>query len=95
MKDHKLWASQNRSPLERRKCKLVSKMKRMLIEHVGYEPESVIVSYKWFQVLARGQKRFHNVATLLADGSIQWAESDGIVSEEMNAGMAEFEASLE
>ena len=55
----------------------------------------MIVSYKWFQVLARGQKRFHNVATLLADGSIQWAESDGIVPEEMNAGMAEFEASLE
>ena len=70
-------------------------MKTMLIEHFGYEPESVIVSYTWFQVRVQGQKRFHNVATVAADGSIQWAESDGIVSEEMKAGMADFEAFLE
>ena len=39
MKENKLWASENRSPTERRQCKLVSKLKKFLIEHDKQDPK--------------------------------------------------------
>ena len=39
MKENKLCASENCSPTERRQCKLVSKLKRLLIEHNKNDPK--------------------------------------------------------
>ena len=53
MQEHQLWASENRSPNERRRCNLVSKLKRMLNEHNKRGAKNVVVNYKWFHVRLR------------------------------------------
>ena len=95
MKENKLWASENRSPTERRQCKLVSKLKRLLIEHDKHDPKNVIVSYKWFHVRVRNGRTFSHVATVSADGEVLWAEDIGQVSATVKESMAEIEANME
>ena len=95
MKENKLWASENRSPTERRQCKLVSKLKKFLIEHDKQDPKNVIVSYKWFHVRVRNGRTFAHVATVNEDGEVQWAEDIGQVSATVKECMAEFEANME
>ena len=68
MQEHKLWASENRSPTERRRCKLVSKLKRMLIEHDKHEAKNVVVNYKWFHVRLRDGMGYRSVAMVTTDG---------------------------
>ena len=95
MKENKLWASENRSPTKRRQCKLVSKLKKFLIEHDKQDPKNVIVSYKWFHVRLRNGRTFAHVATVNEDGELQWAEDIGQVSATVKDCMAEFEANME
>ena len=95
MKENKLWASENRSPTERRQCKLVSKLKKFLIEHDKQDPKNVIVSYKWFHVRVRNGRTFAHVATVSEDGELQWAEDIGQVSATVKECMAQFEANME
>ena len=95
MKENKLWASENRSPTERRQCKLVSKLKKLLIEQDKHDPKNVIVSYKWFHVRVRNGRTFTNVATVNEDGEVLWAEDIGQVSATVKECMAEIEANME
>ena len=95
MKENKLWASENRSPTERRQCKLVSKLKKLLIEQDKHDPKNVIVSYKWFHVRVRNGRTFTNVATVSEDGEVLWAEDIGQVSATVKECMAEIEANME
>eukprot|EP00438_Fugacium_kawagutii_P003297 Skav217944 [mRNA] locus=scaffold2100:100604:108060:- [translate_table: standard] len=83
MKDNKLWASENRSPMERKKCKLVSRLKKMLIEFDHHDAQNVVVSYKWFHVRVKKEKRFQNIATVGDDGTVQWVEDKDLVSDEV------------
>ena len=62
MQEYKLWASEKRSPNERRRCKLVSKLKGMLIEHDKHEAKNVVVNYKWFHVRLRDGMGYRSVA---------------------------------
>ena len=95
MQEHKLWASENRSPNERRRCKLVSKLKRMLIEHDKHDAKNVVVNYKWFHVRLRHGMGYHNVATVTTDGKMEWMDQDGLVSATVREAMAELEANME
>ena len=95
MKENKLWASENRSPTESRQCKLVSKLKKLLIEQDKHDPKNVIVSYKWFHVRVRNGRTFTNVGTVNEDGEVLWAEDIGQVSATVKECMAEIEANME
>ena len=95
MQEHKLWASENRSPNERRRCKLVSKLKRMLIEHDKHEAKHVVVNYKWFHVRLRDGMGYRSVAMVTTDGKMEWMDKDGLVSASVKEAMAELEANME
>ena len=95
MQEHKLWASENRSPNERRRCKLVSKLKRMLIEHDKHEAKNVVVNYKWFHVRLRDGMGYRSVAMVTTDGKMEWMDKDGLVSATVKEAMAELEANME
>ncbi len=41
IKENNLWVSENPSPTERRQCKLVSKVKTLLIEHDKHDPKKM------------------------------------------------------
>ena len=86
MRENKLWASENRSPTERRRCKLVSKLKRLLIEQDKDDPKNVIVS---------NGRTFANVATVNEDGEVLCFEDIGQVSATVKECMAEIEANME
>ena len=95
MREHKLWASENRTPEERRRCKIVSKITRALIEHGRFDPKNVLVSYKSFSARIRMDKGFMNVASVKPDGIIEWLGDDGVVNSDMKEAMAEFVEMLE
>ena len=95
MREHKLWASENRTPEERRRCKIVSKIKRALIEHGRFDPKNVLVSYKSFSARIRMDKGFMNVANVKPDGIIEWLGDDGVVNSDVKEAMAEFVEMLE
>ena len=50
---NKLWAAENRSKTERIRCKIVSKLKKYMIELGGFQARDVVTSYKMFKVNAR------------------------------------------
>eukprot|EP00438_Fugacium_kawagutii_P029634 Skav202677 [mRNA] locus=scaffold1791:614698:615306:- [translate_table: standard] len=55
MLESKLWASENRSQSERRSCKIVSKVKKYLIEYEGMVAKNIAVNYKTFSVKVRDE----------------------------------------
>ena len=95
MREHKLWASENRTPEERRRCKIVSKIKRALIQHGRFDPKNVVVSYKCCSARIRMDKGFMNVANVNPDGIIEWLGDDGVVNSDVKETMAEFVEMLE
>ena len=95
MQKHKLWASENRSPNERRRCKLVSKLKKMLIEHDKHNAKNVVVNYKWFHVRLRDGMGYRSVAMVTTDARMEWMDKDGLVSATVKEAMAELEANME
>ena len=95
MLEHKLWASENRSPEERRRCKLVSKLKRMLIEHDKHDAKNVVVNYKWFHVRLRDGMGYRSVAMVTTDGKMEWMDKDGLVTATVKEAMAQIEANME
>ena len=56
MKSHNLWAAENRSRSERMRCKVVSKIKKFMIEIGGVEAKDIKVNYKLFKVNARARE---------------------------------------
>ena len=50
---NKLWVSENRSKMERMRCKSLSKLKKFLIELGDFESANIIVNYKKFTAMAR------------------------------------------
>ena len=90
MREHKLWASENRSPEERRRCKIIRKIKRALIEHGRFDPKNGLVSYKSFIARIRLDRSFMNIANVNPDGNIEWLGDDGVVNSDVKEAMAEF-----
>lgn len=94
MHSRKLWASENRSASERRRCKTVSKLKKFLIEIGNFDPRSVAVNYKAFKVSARVDGKQVLVASLPASGDIMWTDHE-IVTQDVRDAMEHFIAEFE
>ena len=68
MKSQDLWAAENRPRSERMRCKVVSKIKKDMIEIGGVEAKDVKVNYKLFKVSARVSGRNLLVASVNENG---------------------------
>ena len=66
MLESKLWASENRSLIERRRCKAASKIKKGMIEHQGLEAKDIAVNYRKFSVRTRQGNGFFFSSRLFA-----------------------------
>ena len=91
---NKLWASENRSKTERSRCKIVSKIKKYLIELGGIAPVNVIASYKSFRVVVRHNSKLIPVAQVGLTLAVGWLE-DSIVNAQVREAMEAFLQDLE
>ena len=91
---NQLWASENRSRTERSRCKVVSKIKKYLIELGGIAPVNVIASYKSFRVVVRHNSKLIPVAHVAVPLEVAWLE-DSIVNVEVREAMETFLQDLE
>ena len=85
---NKLWASENRSRTERARCKIVSKIKKYLIEVQGLAPANIIASYKTFRVVIRDQGKLVPVAFVGRNLGLEWLDAGSVgdgVREAMDA----------
>ena len=78
---NKLWASENRSRTERARCKIVSKLKKYLIELQGLTPANIIASYKTFRVVIRDQGKPVPVAYVGRNLGLEWLNANSVVDE--------------
>ena len=76
---NKLWASENRSRTERARCKIVSKIKKYLIEVQGLTPSNIIASYKTFRVVIRDQGKLMPVAFVGRNLGLEWLDASAVV----------------
>ena len=72
MQSQKLWAAENRPRSERMRCKVVSKIKKFMIEIGGVEAKDIKVNYKLFKVSARVSGRNVLVASVGGNGGLSW-----------------------
>ena len=84
-----------RDPNERRRCKVVSNMKTVLIEQDNHDPKDMVVNYKWFHVRLRDDLVFRSVAMVNDDGKNKWVDKNALVSANVKEAMADIEANLE
>ena len=91
---NQLWASENRSKTERSRCKIVSKIKKYLIELGGIAPANVIASYKNFRVVVRHNSKLIPVAQVGVTLAVGWLE-DSIVNVQVREAMEAFLQDLE
>ena len=75
-KDAHLWASENRSIEERRRVKILSKIKKFAIEYDNYEAKDIIVNYRTFKVHTRVGRKLVHLADVMDDASVLWAEGE-------------------
>ena len=71
---NKLWASENRSKTERFRCKVLSKLKKYMIEVGGVAAKDVVASYKTFRMVLKKDGRLLPVAIIREDVSVQWLD---------------------
>ena len=76
---NKLWASENRTRTERLRCKIVSKIKKKLIEVQGLTPANIIASYKTFKVMIRDQAKLVPVAYVGRNLGLEWLGASTVV----------------
>eukprot|EP00434_Breviolum_minutum_P028622 symbB.v1.2.025326.t1/scaffold2451.1/size78874/11 len=88
---NKLWVSENRSRMERMRCKAVSKLKKFLIELGGLQPANIIVNYKKFSIMARINGKNAYVGD---DLGIEWLDKN-IVNEDVRTALETFLSELE
>ena len=91
---NKLWVSENRSRIERMRCKTVSKLKKFLIELGGLQPANIIVNYKKFSIMARIDGKLAGLAYVGDDLAIEWLDKN-IVNEDVRAALETFVSELE
>ena len=69
---NQLWASEDRSRTERSRCKIVSKIKKYLIELGGIALVNVIASYTGFRVVVRHNSKLIPVAQVGVTLAVGW-----------------------
>ena len=94
MKSQNLWAAENRPRAERMRCKVVSKIKKFMIEIGGVEAKDIKVNYKLFKVSARVAGKNVLVASVNENGELSWLHDSlpgAPVREALEAFMEEME----
>ena len=76
MKSQSLWVAENRPRLERMRCKVVSKIKKFMIEIGGVEAKDIKVHYKLFQASTRVSGRNVLVAFVNGNGELSWLQEN-------------------
>ena len=94
MQESKLWASENRSRGERCRVKIVSKLKKLLIELGGFPPKDVIASYKLFKIVIRSESTRIPVAMVNEEPMVDWLH-DEIPTEPVKVALHEFISDME
>jgi len=72
-------ASENRSKTERARCKIVSKIKKYLIEGQGPAPANITANYKTFKVVIRDQGKLVPVACVGRNLGLEWLDASSVV----------------
>ena len=80
---------------KRRRCNIVSKFNRMLIEHDKRGAKNGVVNYKWFHVRFQDGMGYRSVAMVTKDGRMEWMGKDGLASAAVRDAMAELEANMD
>ena len=88
-KDSGLWASENRSVEERRRVKVISKIKKFTIENENYEAKAVVVNYKSFKVHVRVGRKLVHWADVMDDATVQWTEGEHSAGEALRGAVEE------
>ena len=91
---NKLSVAENRSKMERMRCKSLSKLKKFLIELGDFEPANIIVNYKKFTAMARIDGKLAALATVGDDLGVEWLDKN-IVNEDVRKAMEVFISELE
>ena len=94
LQTNKLWVTENRSKMERMRCKSLSKLKKFLIELGDFEPANIIVNYKKFNAMARIDGKLAALATVGDDLGVEWLDKN-IVNEDVRKAMEVFISELE
>ena len=89
-----LWVAENRTRAERNRSKIVSKLKKFLIELGNMNPKDVMVSYKMFKVVARVGSKLTPVASVDEDMEVHWHDED-VPSADVKKALEEFVANME
>ena len=89
-----LWAAENRSREDRRRLKVVSKLKKYLIELGSYTPKNVLASYKSCKVVIRDNAKLLPIASINQDLSVNWLHN-GIELQPVQVALEEFIADME
>ena len=80
-KDADLWASENRSREQRKRTKVLSKIKKFLIELQNVDAKHVMVNYDKYEVKVRASGKLCLVATVTEDALPEWVD-DAVRAEE-------------
>ena len=91
---NKLWAAENRSKTERSRCKIVSKLKKYMIELGGFQARDVITSYKLFRINARVSGKILPVATVTEACELIWC-NDAVPTVQVREALDSFVRELE
>ena len=89
-----LWVAENRTRAERNRSKIVSKLKKFLIELGNMNPKDVMVSYKVFKVVVRVGSKLIPLASVDSDMEVHWHDAE-MPSADVKKALEEFIANME
>eukprot|EP00438_Fugacium_kawagutii_P024685 Skav235525 [mRNA] locus=scaffold3067:14461:15133:- [translate_table: standard] len=94
IQDAQLWVAENKSRTERSRAKIVSKLKKFLVQIGEHAPREVVVHYKTFQVMVRDGGKLVPVAKVSPALEVSWL-NDNVATEEIKAALMEVIADME
>ena len=95
MRQHKLWAAENKPASERKRGKILSKIKKFAIELDSIEPRNIVVNYRRCKVSVRHGGQLVHAAFVAEDGAVEWAVRNCPVSEQVRDAIMDFAEDLE
>ena len=95
MRQHKLWAAENKPAAERKRGKILSKIKKFSIELDNIEPRNILVNYRSCKVSFRHDGQLVHAAFVAEDGVVEWAAQNCPVSTQVQDAIRDFADDLE
>ena len=89
-----LWVAENRSRAERNRSKIVSKLKKFLIELGNMNPKDVMVNYKMCKVVVRVGSKLTPLASVNEEMDLDWHD-ENVTPADVKTALEEFIANME